>query len=126
MKTTVRWAGVLGLTLFLGACDSGPEGPGSFVGRASGESLGAVLLEVQGPGIAGFAGRGSTQVYSGGVPSKVDTYRVILVDPQGGDIGFEIEVEDLGMEGPIITVIQASRTDNVLMSPSGVAVSVER
>jgi hypothetical protein len=53
-------------------------------------------------------------------------YRVIVVDPVGGDIGFEIQVDDVGMDGPILTVITAARTDNATMSAAGVAVRVER
>jgi len=112
--------------LSIAACDSGPKGPGGLVARATGESLGGVVLRVQGVGITGFAGRGTTQVYSAAVADKVNTHRVILIDPQGGDLGFEIIVEDRAMEGPVITVLQAALTDNRGVSAAVATVTVER
>ena len=112
--------------LGVGACDSGPSGPGTLEGRVRAEALGAVLLEVEGTGIRGFAGRGSTQIYSAQVPGRGGVHRVIVVDPVGGDIGFEIEVDDVRMDGPIMTVVKAARTDNSTMSTVGVTVGIER
>lgn len=110
----------------LAACDSGPSGPGSILARASAPSLGGVLLEVEGRGIRGFSARGTTQVYSAAVPGGGERHRVLLIDPVGGEIGFDIEVEDLGMDGPVIRVIQATRTDNAMISTGSVVVSIER
>lgn len=107
-------------------CDFGPSGPGSLTARASGESLGGVVLEIQGAGIRGFTGRGSTRVYSAPVAGRPRVHRVVLVDPAGGDLGFDIEVDDLGMEGPVATVVQAARTDNTMMLSAGVTVRIER
>ncbi len=107
-------------------CDSGPSGPGTLFARAAGEDLGAVLLEVEGVGIRGFVGRGGTQVYHSAHPDRNDVYRVILVDEQGGELGVEIEVDDRGMEGPLITVLQAARTDNQAVSGALAMVTVER
>ena len=118
--------GSMVILLMVAACDSGPSGPGTLEARVRSEGLGAAVLEVEGAGIQGFAGRGSTQVYSGPVPGRTDVYRVIVVDPVGGDIGFEIQVDDVGMDGPILTVITAARTDNGTMAAAGVAVGVER
>ena len=93
----LRGGVVFAALLSMAACDSGPEGPGSLIGRATGDALGAVVLQVEGVGIQGFAGRGTTQVYWSGDPGRVNTHRVILIDPQGGDLGFEIIVEDRAM-----------------------------
>jgi hypothetical protein len=114
------------LALSVTACDSGPKGPGSLVARATGDSLGGVVLRVEGTGITGFTGRGTTQVYWSSVADKVDTHRVILIDAQGGDLGFDIVVEDRAMEGPVITVLQAALTDNTGVSAAVATVTVER
>ncbi len=112
--------------VFLAACDTGPSGPGTLLGRASAESLGGVVIEVVGVGIQGFSARGTTQIYASDVPGRSDTHRVILIDPVGGDLGFEIEVDDRGMEGPVISVIQATDTDNATVPVSSVELSLER
>lgn len=123
------------LALLLGACDSGVQGPGVLMARAvvetatataSGADLGAVVLEIRGSGIQGFAGRGGTRLYSAPLSDRPGTHRVILVDAEGGEIGFDIMVDDVGMDDPTITVVEAADTDNATMSRSGVTVRIER
>lgn len=125
MRGLVRILPTLVLVLLAG-CDSGPSGPGAILARATAPDLGGVLLDVRGSGIDGFTARGTTQVYSAAVPGSADRHRVILIDPVGGDLGFDIVVQDLGMEDPIITVVQATRTDNAMISNAGVVVTLER
>lgn len=117
---------VLAALLAVAACDSGPSGPGTLTGVATGASLGGVVLEVEGTGIRGFAGRGSTRVYSAPVQGRAGVHRVILIGPEPGDLPFEVQVDDLGMEGPVITVVQAARGDNFAIPASRVSVRVER
>ncbi len=112
--------------LAIGACDSGPSGPGSLVGRVTGEALGGVVLEVTGVGIVGFGGRGNTQAYGAQMARPENTHRVILIDPQGGELLFEIQVEDVGMDLPVIIVMTATGDDNVTRLTAGVDVRVER
>ena len=112
--------------LALAGCDSDPAGPGTLLVRLSAPDLGAAVLEVDGTGVRGFAGRGDTQVYFAPVPGRSNVYRVIAVDPIGGEIGLDVEVDDVGMEGPVVTVVQAARNDNTTASVRNVAVSVER
>ena len=112
--------------LAVAACDSGPSGPGSLVGRVTGDMLGGVVLEVVGSGIRSFEGRGDTQVYSAQVGDKVNTHRVLLVTPVGGEIQFEILVDDVGMEGPAMTVVSAAGTDNLTQIAASIDVRVER
>jgi hypothetical protein len=121
-----RALALLSAVLLATGCDLGPSGPGTLTARASGESLGGVVLEIQGRGIRGFSGRGSTRVYSAPVAARPGVHRVILVDPVGGEIGFDIEVDDRGMDGPVATVVQAARTDNTMMLSSGVTVRIAR
>jgi hypothetical protein len=125
-----RWIGPL-VVLFVSACDGGPQGPGALLARASlegasgGPSLGAVVLELQGSGIQGFEARGDTRLYASAVPGKVDVHRVVLVHPSGGDLGFEILVDDVGMDRPRVTVVQAADTDNAILERQTVVVRIE-
>ncbi len=116
----------LACAVVLGACDSGPSGPGTLEARVQGEAVGAVVLEVEGRGIRGFVGRGSAQVYSAAVPGRTDVHRVILVDPLGGEIAFAVEVDDRRMEGPVVTVVEAAGADDERISAGSVTVRVER
>ena len=116
----------LGLAVAIAACDSGPSGPGALEGRVSGSAVGVALLEVQGTGINGFEGRGSTQVYSAELSGRPGVHRVIVLDRSGGEMGFAIDVDDRGMEGPVVTVLQAANTSNDPMSAGGVTVAFTR
>jgi len=116
-------AALLTLAL-LAACD--PSGPGSIVGNVTGTALGGVVLEVEGVGIQGFGARGATRAYSAPVPNRTNVHRVILVSPTPGELEFEIMVEDLGLEGPVITVIEATDGGNLLVPPSSATVRIER
>lgn len=112
--------------VLVAGCDSGPSGPGHLSARTSGPTLGAVVLEVEGQGIEGFSARGSSRVYSAPVEGRSGVYRVIVLSPDAGSLPFEIDVEDMGMEGPVITVVSAADGANVAMPASEVAVTVER
>ena len=92
----------------------------------NGPGLGVALLEVQGTGINGFEGRGSTQVYSAELSGRPGVHRVIVLDRSGGEMGFSIAVDDRGMEGPVVTVIQAANTSNDPISAGGVTVALTR
>lgn len=107
-------------------CDSGPEGPGALSAVATGPSLGGVVLQVEGRGIRGFSGRGSTRAYSSAVQDRPGVHRVILIDPEPGELGFAIEVDDRAMEGPVVTVISAADGENLGMPASRVEVRLTR
>lgn len=125
LRRAIHGMAVAGLLAFA-ACDSGPKGPGALTGRVTGEDLGGVLLRVEGSGIQSFSGLGSAQVYSAVVESKVDTHRVLIVSPDGGDLQFEIMVDDRAMEGPVVTVLQAALTNNRAVSAAVATVAIER
>jgi len=116
---------VIALSL-AGGCDSSPSGPGQLSARASAPALGAVVLEVEGRGITGFAAQGTSRVYSAPVQGRAGVHRVIVVSPAPGSLSFTIDVDDVGMEGPVVTVVSAADGANVAMSASRVAVTVER
>ncbi len=115
------------LLVGLAACDSGPSGPGTVAGTVTGSAeLGAVVLDVTWVGVQGFEGRGSSQVYSAPVAGSTDRYRVVVIDPVGGDLHFGIDVDDVYLEGPVVTVVSAADTANEPMSVAGLKVSLER
>jgi hypothetical protein len=119
-------AAVLGVAL-LAACDLGPSGPSTVDGSVSGDAtLGAAVLDVTWPGVVGFEGRGSTQVYFAPVAGFPDRFRVILVSPTGGDVPFAVTVEDTYLRSPEMTVVEAVGTDNRPLSVTGLRIVLER
>ena len=113
--------------LALAACDLGPSGPGTVSGSVTGNAaLGAVVLDVTWPGVVGFDGRGSTQVYSAPVADSPDRYRVVLVGPTGGNLPFAIAVDDAYLQSPVVTVVEAAGIDNLPLSVAGLRVVLER
>ena len=111
----------------LSACDTGPDGPGTVSGTVSGApDVGAVVLDVVWAGVQGFEGQGGTQVYSAPVPGEADRYRVILVDPSGGELSFGISVDGVYLEGPVVTVVEATDTADEPRAVSDLKVRLER
>ena len=88
--------------------------------------MGGAILEVDGRGIQGFSARGDSRVYSAPMPGRENVHRVVIIHPAGGELGFDIAVDDVGMDPPIVRVVSATRTDNSLMSVSGIAFTFER
>lgn len=111
----------------IAACDTGPDGPGTVLGTVTGgASLGAAVLDVTWKGVQDFEARGSTQVYSAAVPGEDDRYRVILVGPVAGDLSFGIVVDDVYLEGPVVTVVEAAGADNLPRAVGELQVRLER
>ncbi len=126
-RVKLRLAFAAGLIIASGACDLGPSGSGTASGRVTGDAnLGAVVLDVTWPGVTGFVGQGSTQVYSAPVAGVADRYRVILVSPTGGDLPFAVEIADAYLRSPTITVVEAVGADDRARSVSGLRVVFER
>ena len=78
-----------GAVVTLAACESGPSGPGTLSGTATatqGQTLGAVVLEVTGPGIQGFEGQGGSIAYGAAVSAQNERWRVVVVGT--GQLGF--------------------------------------
>ncbi len=126
VRRTVAAAATLAVVGLLG-CDSGPRGPGMVAGTVTGDpQLGAVVLEITWRGIQGFEGLGTTRAYSAPVPDSENRYRVILVDPNGGELRFGINVDDAYLEGPVVTVVSAAGTDDLPKPVAGLGVLLER
>jgi hypothetical protein len=131
MRRTTWKAIAVAAVVALGACDTGPKGPGTLSVSVSGGTLGAVVLEASGSGIQGFVGTGGTKVYSApvgpvtGSPTEL-VYRVIVVSPVGGDLHFGIKVLDVGATEPALSVIDAVDGQNRTMSGAGLQIRVSR
>jgi len=120
-------AAVFAVSVVMSGCDLGPSGPGTVSGTVTGSpSLGAVVLDISWPGVVGFEARGSTLLYSSAVPGSPDRYRVIVVNLTGGDIPFAISVEDAYLQSPVLSVVEATGTDNHPYPVSDLRVVLER
>lgn len=118
------------LAFGLGACDSGPSGPGTVQARVTGGETpaGAAVVEVTGKGIRGFEAAGGTRVYSGALSEGSNVYRVVLVNgADAGELRFGIRVDDRGAELPSAAVVIAADTANrPIGTPADLAVHIER
>ena len=133
-----RWARsalalVAALLLGTGACsDDGPEGPGAWAGlvRTSTAPPGAVILTLQGPGIRGVEGEGAVEAFAhrvGSADSGSETWRVVLVSPTPGTLGFRVSVDDIGADAPRAVVVSAvDGEDQPLTSVSSFSVQLSR
>ncbi len=129
MRLGARWFGVrvaLVATVTLAACEAGPSGPGALEAIVTGDALGGVLLQVDGPGIRGFEALGDVRLYAAADPIRTGRHRVVVISPGSGELRFSIEVDDLDVEAPAIMVLQATRADNRLTTPSAAMVRIVR
>ncbi len=121
-----RFLAVLLAALVIGsACDD--RGPGTLLVTVEApDALGAVALEVVGPGVRGFEGVGTTQAYGGVVSARQGRHRVVLVDPTGGTLRVGIRVDDVRAEWPTVRAVSAAGTDDVERITSDLQVSLVR
>lgn len=110
-----RIAVVFTLSLLAWGCDSGPKGPGEFVGslESPGPLLGGAVLEVAGKGIEGFSGSGSSRVFWALVAGSEERYRVIVIQPSASaEIQFRVSVRDLAEGRPRASIANLVGGDN--------------
>ena len=129
----VRWVKLMrlvtvsGVLLASGACDWGPRGHGQLSGIVTPGAIpvGAVVLEISGPGVQGFSEVGQDRVFFA-EPSS-DVYRVVLVTDDSDQIRFQVAVNDV--RGPALTVVVVEAVDNnnvAIADLSGIAVEISR
>ena len=80
--------------LVLVACESGPSGPGELEAIVTGDMLGGVLLQVDGPGIQGFTALGDARVFGAPDAVRPGRHRVIVIAPSSGGLRFTIDVDE--------------------------------
>jgi hypothetical protein len=130
----VRWVTAMGdlrlvagmaVVMVVGACDWGPRGPGQLRGTVQSEAspVGAIVLQVSGPGIHGFSEQGRTRVFF--AETGTDAYRVVLVAADPSRIRFRVDMDDV--RSPMVTavLVEAVDADNApLLDLSGITVDL--
>ena len=106
----VRLVAVMAVALALGACDWGPRGPGQLRGTViSGVSpVGAIVLEISGPGVQGFSEAGQTRVFF--AETGTDLYRVVLVAADPSRVRFRVDMDDV--RSPMVTAVVVEAVDD--------------
>ena len=124
----MRWARlvtVMGVVLALSACDWGPRGHGQLSGIVTSGAIpvGAIVLEISGPGVQGFSESGQTRVFF--AEPATDVYRVVLVTADPDQIRFQVDVDDV-RSPPLTAVVVEAVDDNnsVITDLSGIAVQL--
>jgi len=119
---------VLGATLALAACDSGPAGPGTLtVAVDAPVQLGAVQLRVSGTGITGVRALSDVEV-AARLESETQSeqvWRIVAFAPGGGPIRLGVEVESTDTRlAPV--ALGAADAEGAIVGVAGVGVRVER
>lgn len=117
-RGVIRAVAGVALAVMLAACgdSGGPEGPGSFEGtvRSSTAEVGAVVLELTGPGIQGIEGIAGTRAFesASAAGAATDAHRVVLVSDTPGSMGFRVRVDDLAAGAPRAILVSAVDGEN--------------
>jgi hypothetical protein len=113
-----RIAVVFILSLLAWGCDSGPKGPGEFVGtvESPGPLVGGAVLEVAGTGIEGFSPAGGSRVFWAPVAGSQERFRVMVIQPSASaEIQFRVSVMDLAQGRPRASIVNLVGGDNVTL-----------
>lgn len=122
-----RLVTVTAVTLTLSACDWGPRGPGQLRGvvRLGASPVGAIVLEISGPGVRGFSDAGQTRVFF--AEPATDVYRVVLVTADPDRIRFRVAMDDVRSPSLTTVVVEAVDDSNeVINDLSGITVELNR
>ncbi len=123
----VRLVTAIGVALALSACDWGPRGPGQIRGIVtSGASpVGAIVLEISGPGVQGVSDAGQTRVFF--AEPETDVYRVVLVAADPDRVRFRVTMDDVRSPSLTVVVVEAVDDSNAAIADvSGIAVELNR
>ena len=123
----LRLVAVTAVSLALGACDWGPRGPGQLRGIVLSDvgPVGAIVLEVSGPGVQGFSEAGQTRVFF--AQPATDVYRVVLVAADPDRVRFRVDMDDV--RSPMLTTVVVEAVDDSnapITDLSGIAVELLR
>ena len=115
------------LAVALTACDWGPRGPGELKGIVtSGDvRVGAIVLEISGPGVQGFTDAGQTRIFF--AEPQPEVYRVVLVAADPDRIRFRVAMDDV--RSPSLTVVTVEAVDDTnatITDLSGITVELAR
>jgi hypothetical protein len=112
--------------LALAACE--PSGEGVLTASVQApRPTGALVIDVTGAGVLGFAGAGDTRTFSGPVDPRATSHRVIVVSTTGQRVTFRVQVEDVSAVPPTATVTAAADVGNApIEALGGYAVRIAR
>ena len=123
----VRLVTVVGVALALSACDWGPRGHGQLSGIVTSGAIpvGAIVLEISGPGVQGFSDSGQTRVFF--AEPETDMYQVVLVTSNPDQIRFQVAVDDVRSPPLTVVVVEAVDDNNAAITDlTGIAVDLNR
>ena len=87
--------------------------------------MGAIVLEISGPGVQGFSDSGQTRVFF--AEPQTDVYRVVLVAADPDQIRFRVAMDDVRSPSLTVVVIEAVDDSNVAITDlNGIAVEINR
>lgn len=113
MGWTKRWL-LMGLLVATAGClDEGPQsGPGTVTGTLVGPNgpEGAALVTLLGPGVGTVSPVGTTQIFVRSVPGATE---LVLINPTGGELAFEVAVADTTAPPASVVVEVAGPNDEL-------------
>lgn len=124
---SVRLFTVMAAVLALGACDWGPRGPGELRGivTSAANPVGAIVLEIRGPGVQGFTDAGQTRVFY--AETETDVYRVVLVTSGPDRIRFRVAMDEVRAPALTVAIVEAVDGNNgPITDLGGIAVEFNR
>ena len=87
--------------------------------------MGAIVLEISGPGVQGFSDSGQTRVFF--AEPETDMYRVVLVTADPDRIRFQVAVDDVRSSPLTVVVVEAVDDNNAAITDlSGIVVDLNR
>ena len=87
--------------------------------------MGAIVLEISGPGIQGFSEAGQTRLFF--AKRRTDVYRVVLVASDPDRIRFRVAMDDV--RSPALTVVAVEAVDDgnaPIADLGGITVEIKR
>ena len=123
----VRLVTFMAVALMLSACDWGPRGPGQLRGIVTSGAgpVGAIVLEISGPGIQDFTETGQTRVFFAEL--ETDVYRVVLVASDPGRILFRVAMDDVRRPALTVVTVEAADDSNAPITDlGGITVELNR
>ena len=112
-----RWMAILGLVLSVACVDQSPAGPGILTATLISPNgpEGAALVVLMGSGIGEATPLGNNELYAS---AHLDELRIVLINQQGGELEFQVEVADTRIN-PIVAVEEVAGPGNQLRSALG-------
>ncbi len=125
--TRARLVAVMAVAFALGACDWGPRGPGELRGVVTSGTVrvGAIVLEISGPGVQGFTDAGQTRTFY--AEPEPEVYRVVLVAADPDRIRFRVAMDDVRSPALAVVIIEAVDDGNApIIDLSEITVELRR